>query len=100
MKITLSKQQWEFIGQKTGWLKKTALTQTIEVVDVDDKAIPKSTIDREVLDKALGKHDFYIYSLPEVEKELQQNTNYSITVDGMSIDAYIRQKVLKKYNLI
>lgn len=25
MKITLSKSQWEFIGQKTGWIKKAKI---------------------------------------------------------------------------
>ena len=99
MKITLSKAQWEFIGRKTGWIK-SAQAQTIEVLDVNETAIPKSIMDREILDETLGQHDFYIYSLPDVEKVLKQKSPYSITIDGMGVEAYMRQKVLKKYHLL
>jgi hypothetical protein len=29
MKITLSRKQWEMVGQKSGWMKKEAVEQTL-----------------------------------------------------------------------
>ena len=95
MKIIMSKSQWNYLNKMS-----QAQTQFIELEDINDNAIPKSTQDKEILDKTLGKHDFYVYSLPDVEKELKQNTIYSILVNGMNITNYLRQKVLKKYNLL
>jgi len=99
MKITLSKQQWEFIGKKTGWIK-TTQTKTVELIDENDTVIPKSTVDQEILDRFLGKHMFNIYDVPQIEKKLWEKGQYSISIDGRNFDGYMRQKTLKKYNLL
>ena len=99
VKITLSKKQWLFIGRQTNWIRKNAQTPVAEVVVADEMATAKSTVDQEIFDRKFGKHDFYVYSLPEIEKILQQN-NISLLVEGMGVDSYLRQKVLKKYNLM
>jgi hypothetical protein len=98
MKIKISKKQWEEVGKKTGWLKKSQI-QIIEMLDLNNNVIPKSTVDQEILDRLLGKHTFDYYVMGDIESNLQEKYNYHITVDGMSVNVYLRQKMLKKYNL-
>lgn len=44
MKITLSKSQWESIGQKTGWIKE-AHKYIIVRENIEDGSVIKDTID-------------------------------------------------------
>ena len=116
MKITLSKQQWEFIGEKTGWIKiakttttykdknNTNRTLTLDGPDtIDPNFIYTATIKDElgiiesVFDGTLG--EIYLgakerkFAMPVSIRELQsKNINVIKTADSQNIDNDLKNK--------
>ena len=100
MKIKLSKSQWEGIGKKAGWIKKSQSEDFVEFMDSLDEGnsakikpairmvvkekepssfgvlVPEREFDKKKLDQILGKHEFN--ANPQTIKELARKLWYGI----------------------
>lgn len=95
MKITLSKKQWEFIGQKTGWIK---TAQKYLVIDDEFNRENYPDLIGKVLDSPPAYAKVELFFLPEETVSIfdfmkdWQNEGYGIALispDGKIVDPYV-----------
>ena len=90
MKIKLSKSQWEFIGKKTGWMKKASAIDINDKLSIEEQ-MKKINATQQQIDMAIKMAERYNRLPSSISKEIAGNAmmlDFDTIVIGIEPDGH------------